>query len=173
VKQQGRSFRNEDSGFSEDSTHRLQGEQRGVRTEEQKPPSGGNFRESSPPPPVRSGFRYQPAREVEASPPPPDLPYDSRPHRNRAVSERVHLRDGSTSPVGGGVGREDRGFHSQSVSYMGRNPPPAPSRLDPSQERGWGDSSPLPPLRDHSVREDAGRQNQVMIDASIPLKDQP
>lgn len=174
---QGKSFRNDDSGFSEDTTHRLQSDREFVqlRTEEQKPPS----KEYSPPPPARGGLRYQFAREpmvgVEVSPPPPDLPYDPRPHRNRGMSDRVHRRDGSTSPVGGGgVSRgEDMRFYSQSASYMGRNPPPPPSRLDPPQERGWGDSSPLPPPRDHSVREDTTGKGQVMIDVSIPLKDQP
>ena len=166
---QGRNFRNDDSGFSEDATHRLQGDREFVqlRTEEQKPPS----KEYSPPPPARGGLRYQSAREpmmgVEVSPPPPELPYDPRPHRNRGMSDRVPHRDGSTSPVG--VSRGE--FHSQSASYMGRTPPAPPSRLDPSQERGWGDSSPLPPPRDHSVREDM--KGQVMIDVSIPLKDQP
>lgn len=174
---QGRSFKIEDSGSSEDSAHRevVQLHQAPVvKTEEQKPPSG-NFKEYSPPPPARGGFRYQSAREpmvgLEVSPPPPDLPYDSRPHR---MSDRIHRRDGSTSPVGGSGRGEDARYHSQSSSYIGgRNPPPPPSRLDPPLERGRGDSSPLPPPRDHSSREDMGRQSQIMIDVSIPLKDQP
>lgn len=186
---QAKSFKNEDSGISEDSagpSNRVQSDREAVqlpqvpvRNEEQKPPSG-SIREYSPPTPARSGFRYQSAREPmmgqgpDVSPPPPDLPYDPyRPHRSRAVSDRIHRRDGSTSPVSGGNRGEDMRYHSQSTSYVGRNPPPPPSRLDPPMERGRGDSYPLPPLRDQSAREDLGRQSQVIIDVSIPLKDQP
>ena len=124
----------------------------------------------SPPPPARSGFRYQSTREPmigqHNSPPPPDLPYDpSRPHRNRAVSERVHIRDGSSSPVGGNFG----GSRGEDVGSV--RPPFLP------QERPRVDTYPLPPPRDQSSnRDDTGRHvpsNSSTIDPAIPLEDQP
>lgn len=146
-------------------------------TEDPPPPSSSSSQRpkqqdrSPPPPPVRSGYRYQSTREPmmsqHNSPPPPELPFDpTRPHRSRAVSERVHIRDGSASPVGGNFG----GSRGDDVGNV--RPPFLP------QERPRVDTYPLPPPRDQSYnRDDTGRQipsNVVAaIDASIPLEDQP
>lgn len=185
-KSQGRK-KNEDSGFSDDSTslsYRSRGDRdeiqhQVVRNEEPKPRSG-SLREHSPPPLGRNVFHYPSTKEPmmsygqEPSPPPPDLPYDpARPHRNRPVSERVHLRDGSTSPVSsGGVG----GSRGEDIGYHRRHLPTQP-RLDLTPEPLRVDSYPPPPPRERDERDDPRRPSNpstaVMIDVSIPLEDQP
>lgn len=141
--------RPDDSGYGEDSSSSS------VQRSEQRA-HGMSVSERSPPPPARSGFRYQSAREPVIShgpmvveyPIPPELPFDSRPHRGRAVSERVARSNGSTSPVGVGVGgmgrirgeRDEFVFHSQTVTHH-HNPP----RPELQRERDRLDTYPLPP----------------------------
>lgn len=175
-KPQGR--RKEDSGFSEESSGSISRPREDVqlhqqvRTEEVKV-RGGSVREHSPPLPSRGAFRYQSAREPmieferESSPPPPELPFDPlRPHRNRAVSDRVHRREGSTSPVGGSLRSrvEDMGLHSQQSAgpHRGQHLPDPPSAFPPP-----------PPLTREDSWIHSGPPNAVSIDISIPLEDQP
>ena len=152
-----------------------------IRSDEGKIRSG-SLREPSPPLPSRGNFRNQSAREPleyerESSPTPPDLPFDPhRPHRNRAVSDKIpHLREGSASPVAGAALRKMEDMNLHSGPHRGHhlhNPPP--SRHDhtypapPPWEQSTKDES-----RRHSGASGPAPPSVVTIDVSIPLEDQP
>ena len=140
----------------------------------------GSVRDHSPPPPVRGAYRFQSAREPVmgydqrgSSPPPPELPFAPHrpPQRNRGVSDRVHCREGSTSPLGSR--QDETNFHSQSVGPHRGHHLPAPSRYNHLQERPRMDTYPPPPSREHSELWRNSPSNPVVIDVSIPLEDQP